>query len=248
VSNFSAFLDASGKPEDSDDLPTVAAGFIATVAAWEHFERSWNTLLAEYTIPYLQMSALHARKKPFDEDRWNDAEYMASFLDKAGRIVRSHVLAFSAAGVKNGDFRDVCKIYDLRSKFNEYALMGTATLLSLKGKLNILRPSWPAHQAQYFVEEGDDGVGYIQDVFRGLGLDEPIRRSGKPQKGKLHLVQFQACDWLAFETRKFGIANPTKSLRICHRKLLQDVPGTAHKWTRDDLVNYCERKNIRKVG
>ena len=247
MANFSAFLDASGKPEDGDDQLIVAAGFVATVAAWEHFEQSWNELLVEYQVPYLQMSALHARKKPFDWERWKDNDYMVSFLDKAGRIVRSHVEAFSAAGVRIGDFRRVCRIYDLSSIFNEYGLVGAATLFGLQGKLNIIRPAYPAHRIQFFVEEGDDGLGYIQAAFRAKGLDEPIRRSGKPQDGKLHFVQFQACDWLAFETRKFGVANPQKALRICHHKLLEGVPGSAKKWTQKDLIRYCESKNIKRM-
>ncbi len=221
----------------------VAAGFIATAASWVHFEDSWNELLRQYEIPYLQMSALHARKKPFHEKRWNNPGYMAAFLSDAGRIIRSHATAFSAAGVKIKDFEDVCEKYELSQKFNAYALCGTSALLDMKRWLNLNKPLHT--DVEFFVEEGDEGVGQIQQAFRDKGLNEPIRRPGKPQPGKGHYVQFQACDWLAFETRKF-VRSDLRKIRICHAKMLADVPGRAQEWTIPNLINFCKNKGIQE--
>jgi hypothetical protein len=122
VSQFSVYIDAAGKPSDGPRAFSVAAGFCSTVYAWEYFEAAWGEMLRKYQIPYLQMSMLHARKGFFGEDRWKDESFTAAFLMEVNQIIRSHVQRWSAAVIRYQYFEEICKTYNLKARFNPYAM------------------------------------------------------------------------------------------------------------------------------
>jgi len=246
---YNAFMDAAGKPEHGPEEWCVVAGFISTVERWADFELCWNMLLQKHEIPYLQMSALHARKKPYTDSKWEDADYMASFLAEAGEMVRGHVLTWGADVVKNEDFAKACISRPGLPKFiNAYGLCGTAVALRLQmGWILYHFRQMERASVEHFFEEGDSGVDGIGRAFRRAGMSQPIVRPGKPRKdapGIRYYVQFQAADWLAFETRKMAKKYwPNKpQIRKSLQALLRNVKGEAKVWKYDDLIKFCDLK------
>jgi hypothetical protein len=230
------------------------AGFFSTVDRWENFETKWNQLLERHEIPHLQMSALHARKKPFDHEKWNREDYMASFLSEAGRIVCGNVERWAVDLVNYGDFtRAVSARPGLKRFTNPYGLCGTAVALRLQNPrvseniAAMIKTMSNDLSVEHFFEEGDDGIRYIEKIFARCGMSRPIVRPGKPRSDNPSLryyVHFQAADWLAFETRKLAFKSEVK-IRASLKALLSGVPGEAKKWKYDDLLVFCDRKKKR---
>ena len=103
---------------------------------------------------------------------------------------------------------------------------------------------------EHFFEEGDEGVNNIEQVFSRCGMKHPIVRPGKPRvsdPSMRYYVQFQAADWLAFESRKMvskcGDSEPV--IRESLRALLTGLPGEAKRWKYNDLITFCDRKKWR---
>ena len=241
---YSTYSDAAGKPSDGLDQYCVVAGFSSTVAKWENFASLWNDFLEIYEIPFLQMSSLNARKGVFSDERWNDPAYMDLFLDTAASLIRKNVLHWAAAAVKYSDFEKISKVFAIQRRFNPYAMCGATVALNLQGRVNALDP--PRAIVQHFFEEGDHGFGMIQKAVCAYGLNEPIRRPGKPKADcpdVLYYVQFQASDWLAFETRKFA-GMSQRRFRASLVSLLRGLPGNAAKWDVNDLGRFCQKQNI----
>jgi hypothetical protein len=248
--SYSTYMDASGKPEHGPEEWCVVAGFISTVHRWDDFEARWNDLLNRHEIPYLQMSALHSRKPPYGDAKWNDPQYMVSFLSEAGKLIETHVLGWAADAVKNDVFSQAKKDRPGVKKYtNAYGLCGTSVALRLQMNwIHFHRPEVPS--IEHFFEEGDKGVGNIAKVFSHCGMAQPIVRPGKPRfdgAAIRHYVHFQAADWLAFETRKLAIkCYPDKPvIRPYLRTLLRNIPGRAAVWTYEDLIHFCDRKRER---
>jgi hypothetical protein len=247
---FSAYMDASGKPEHGPEEWCIVAGFISTVHRWDDFEVRWNKLLLAHSIPHLQMSALHARKPPYTASKWNDPEYMVSFLSEAGKIVEDHVVGWGADAIKNVDYERAKQDRPGLARYsNAYGICGTAVALRLQMDwINFALPE--KLPIEHFFEEGDVGVANIGKVFSHCNMAQPIVRPGKPQPDKPHLkhyVQFQAADWLAFETRKIARKYwPNQPvIRASMKTLLRNMPGKAKVWTYEDLIKFCDRKRER---
>jgi len=247
VTSYSTFNDAAGKPTEGANAWCVVAGFFASVDRWEKFEIAWNELLQEYRIPYSQLSLLHARQGHFSEKRWQDADYVTSYLSAAAAIIRSCAQRWGADVVAYGDFDRACKAYPGLKKFtNPYGLCGSAIALRLqveqREKAIRIFPN-----VEHFFEEGDEGIGFIGNIFKRVGMHSPIVRPGKPRSDNPSLryyVHFQAADWLAFETRKLAFKSEVK-IRESHRALLRGIPGEAKKWNYSDLLKFCEIKKKR---
>jgi hypothetical protein len=250
IPQYSTFMDAAGKPDHGPEEWCVVAGFISTGHRWDEFARTWNGLLELHQIPYLQMSALHARKRPYLDSKWEDPEYMASFLSEAGKIVENHVLGWGADAIKNSDFtKAVNERPGLARYSTAYGLCGSAVALRLQERwLNFERPN-PV-PVEHFFEEGDDGISNIEQVFARCGMMRPVVKPGKPRKDDPalhHYVQFQPADWLAFETRRIAKRYyPDKPvIRRSLQTLLRNMPGRAAVWTYDDLIKFCDVKRLR---
>lgn len=250
LNHYNAFMDAAGKPEHGSDGWCVVAGFFSTVPQWDEFESAWNALLDGYSIAYLQMSSLHARKGIFDNPKWDDEKYMIGFLSEAGKLVRSSVLKWAVDLVNYGDFeKAVNTVPELEKYTNAYGLCGTAVSLRLQSER--IWENFPSRLSiEHFFEEGDVGINNIEQVFARCGMQRPIVRPGKPRASNPEMkyyVHFQAADWLAFETRKmvmkYGDSEPL--MRESLRALLKGVPGEAKKWTYDDLITFSAIKRKR---
>lgn len=247
---YSTFMDASGKPENHDRY-CVVAGLLSTVAQWDCFEVEWNELLVKHSIPYLQISSLHARKGIFSDKKWEDDNYMISFLNDAAKIIRGHTLKWAADVVGFDEFRKASQERPgLKRYANAYGICGTAVALRLQG--DRLFENFPKKLSiEHFFEEGDKGVSSIAQVFSRCGMQQPIVRPGKPHKtdpSRRYYVHFQAADWLAFETKKVADKQDKtgkKFIRRCHRELLRGIPGEAKKWDYEDLIRFCDIKRAR---
>jgi hypothetical protein len=62
---YSAHLDESGHPDDSDYL--VVAGAVASVQQWVDFETDWKAVLAPFNTDLFHTVDFAQRKKPFDK-------------------------------------------------------------------------------------------------------------------------------------------------------------------------------------
>jgi hypothetical protein len=219
---LTAYCDDSG---GIDHGFTVICGFVSTVAQWDKFEVDWKIMLADHNVLYLHMKEYVGSSGPYA--KWKDKPgSRAAFLRDAAAIIADYVeIGFiSYAGHKEFDFAN--KLFLLDELFGSpHGLAGRICMDYVnQWKDEINYPD----ELRYVFEDGR-GKGDVARATKSVMPFLPTpnfeaSRDVKPcpewPEGRKAIVQLQAADYLAYETRKaardrnaLGIAPHRLSLR-----------------------------------
>jgi len=249
MSRYSARFDASIGVAEHDNLAsTWVCGFVATLDAWDQFERDWALALARFNVPFFHMKEFVAHKKPFNEPRWKDNDYRAEFIALLISIIHSNTLCSVRRRLWHANFDFVNEQYDLSSVLNPYALCG---LECIQRAHRFVREDYSKSAAiDYVFECGDDGWGLLQKAATMRGFPEPICRPSRVLGCKTEappLIVLQATDLAAWEMRReacrvTGIIKG-KKLRESF-KALKKMECLWEHYLHASLVQFCEKENI----
>jgi hypothetical protein len=249
---LTAYCDDAG---GEDHGFTVISGWISSSEKWDIFEVDWRIFLAHYDVPYLHMKKLAHFSEPYD--RWKGQESTRrSFMQDAAEIINSIALNGFIAYCGHRDFRTVNGLFQLEETFGgPYGLAGRSCIELIDDWRK--KQDFDASEVHYVFEDGK-GKGEVLKSMRSITphLRDPdfepsadVEPCTQWPEGRNGVVQLQAADFLAYESRK-GFADFKRGVKP-HRKslgaLLQKVPvimGGASPSMQ--LARFCLLRNVRK--
>lgn len=246
MTNFIAYFDGSGSPDDT--VAVVVAGFVAPAEQWVEFERNWNDCLSDFGVSALHMRDFAHSRREFTS--WKGDEHKRRrFLGRLISIIRVRVQHSFASAVRMDEYRKVDAKYCLSEFSKPYALAaGTCIAKAQKWASRWIKA---ADSISIIFEDGDADKG---DLMRIAKVDFGITPHFLPKK---KCMSFQAADLLAYEHL---LAN-VKLSRSATGKVFEDelrrplmrlseIPGgrNGSDWgfhTEDDMTNSCIRDGIQ---
>jgi hypothetical protein len=242
---FSAYFDASGKPNASYRVMTVA-GMISSVAKWIRFEIDWNAALSRQHVKIFHMTDFAASEKEFKA--WKgDRKRRSEFIAELVRIIQRHTNKMVVSSVELSGWHSLNGRYALEEVFGSpYALCGISAVgevLRWAGKKS------PKTPVQFIFEDGDEGNG---------ALDKRCRREGVNPifKPKYAVVPCQAADLIAWKHRiamteatrlsegdEAGMDSILESLNTVKVR-----PTSGGIFSRESLNRLCKEAPIPKRG
>jgi len=232
----------------------VVAGWLSDVRNWEQFESDWRIFLAHYNVPYFHMKEYSQSKGPFA--KWEDKQWSGTrrnFIHDAAEIISGCVKWGFISHVSYAVFWRINERYRLTERFHSpYALAGWSGISLVNDWCE--RQQNMADIKYVFEDGGPDIAGLVYSVketpnflqIPAFESSRDVRSNRKFPHGKRGLVQLQAADYLAYETRR-GITNLQD--KRPSRKSARALPF--HKidtlvYTDTGLVNTCKKLNIQK--
>jgi hypothetical protein len=106
IAVFWGYFDESG----THDKPEVfaLAGYVASTAEWEHFEREWSQVLQSEGVRIFHMAPLCARPRRGEFKGWTDAKAEV-FLSRVLAVIEHRALFGFAAFVRKSDFAEILR-------------------------------------------------------------------------------------------------------------------------------------------
>jgi hypothetical protein len=99
---FAAYFDESGIHQSSEVV--AVAGYLASVAQWNHFQRNWSDMLTQESIKCFHMTDLESLKGEFEG--WNKARQIR-VIQKAHTLINVRKEIGVAAAVAVEDHSEV---------------------------------------------------------------------------------------------------------------------------------------------
>lgn len=252
---LTCYFDESG----GDDLGlTCVCGFVASVDQWEQFEVDWRLFLAKYDVPYFHMKEYAQSKGPFA--KWADkcmSATRAKFIGDAAEIIKATTQRMFISMVVHEIFDLSDRSYRVRDVFNSpYALAGRLCVALVNTWRR--KTTMPLDMEYVFEDGGPDKGGLIKAMTAPpSNLPDPsfkpgrdIKPCGKWPDGRKGLIQLQAADFLAYETRKLAvdmelIKSGTREFRASFGALV-GIPLEKALITEDRMKIICEEAHIAR--
>lgn len=250
---LTSFFDEAGGEEHG---LTAVCGWTSTVEQWDGFEVDWTLFLAKYDMPYFHMKELlgPSRKSPFY--RWKGQKLIqAKFLSDAAEIIGRRIKQGFIHYVPHHAYATVDSLFDLRSVVRTpYALAGRSAIEMAnewrsKGVGGLLEmrhvfEDGPKENRNSLVAAMSSVTPFLSVPSFESGRDvEPCEEWPDGRKG---VVQLQAADYLAYESRK-AFVDRIKKQQKPHRKSLQailGVPILMGSTRAAQLARYCFSQKI----
>lgn len=227
-----AYVDESGSDDGSAFY--VIAGFAATEARWQKFEREWRHALADAGLTYFHMVDAVQRRRAFE--KWS-TETRDRLLKRLIHIIKSNGLFAFGSAVTMADYREIVKEWPptLRVEspyiFNFHIMVGR------------LLDAFPGRRIRVICDENifvrkqvtqyEAVLKSLSDKYRN-GLGDVCFADDKQR------LPLQAADLLAWETRRYVIDKQAKKqVRMSIRSLL-DLESVSALWDRASLRAYID--------
>jgi hypothetical protein len=234
LAHFTAYFDASGHPDHKNpNLPPAffVSGFVASVEKWLKFERKWLSLLAEYEIaPPFHMKDFEAgvgQYAPWKDDKPRRDEFRGKAID----VIRLNTNKPMSVGLVLPDFYRWFQEYEIPDTLprEPYVWCG----LAMHDRVQ----TWARNRIKAGAIRLTDKIEFVfetGDKHRGRLADEFEKQTGRPPifRRKDEAVAFQACDFLAWENRRWLTdrqnpkwRGPRPSSVYLHRHVPSDYGG-----------------------
>jgi hypothetical protein len=243
TTSHTAYFDVSGHPQGTAIL--VVGGFIATAQNWKTFETEWNAILKKYGVPVFHMKKFIAKRKPFDDEKWNRERLCTGFLSELiGVVSRANCHGVMAA-IPLSLWQTMNEEYYLKeSRLTPFALAGCVGVMGAYewcGEKNV-----PRSHVEFVFEDGDEDKGDFMHWTKKCWSWVPSF------KGK-SLVPLQACDFIAWEGRRAitdmnatGGSQDTYKFRASFDRLLERIHQENRIWSEASLRRYFDKIGLRK--
>ncbi|MET0399740.1 MAG: hypothetical protein ABW277_23330 [Longimicrobiaceae bacterium] len=248
---FTAYFDASGHPADSNlGASLFFSGFVSTAEKWLRFEKAWLALLADNGIePPFHMADFEAGEGQYA--RWRgDFAGRQVFLHKAAAVIRRHTRKPFSHGIVIADLQRMYDTYEFPENERREAFPWCGVLVL--GKVL----AWARKGVRQGNMRGDDTIEFVfedGDKHRGQFMDlaeETYKILPIPRKKNQHL-QFDACDLLAWEHRRFlgqlvrrDTKHPPRSSLV---EIMRLFPGGAFTFQHWGLLDAaCKARGLKQ--
>jgi hypothetical protein len=249
---FTAYFDASGHPSHvASSASLFVTGLLSTVERWAKFDAEWLALLVEFGIaPPFHTTDFESGNRQYAAWK-DDIPLREQFRARALSVIKRWTNKPFSAGVVVADLRRLVTEYDLPAHFptEPYLFCGGQAIKMVKewaergvrdGRLH------GKDKIDIIFEHGDKHRGQLEKFLQTVhGV--PIQFQNKSE-----VIAFQACDFLAWQHRRWLTDRETHGPRSYRpRKAVIEVarvlPGdssTFANWA--GLVRECEAWGIQK--
>lgn len=249
---FTAYFDTSGSR--GTDMMAVG-GCISKIEDWKQFETEWNAALAWAKVPYFHMREFTAKRKPFDNKKWEREEYRQNFLKRVIDTIARNVDLLALNILPIDDWRVVNREYCMQEgRLTPFAVVGCGAMLCVEEWCRVNHVDWS--NVEVIFEHGDTDRGDFQfwckKSFHKSPLFKPGFSDNRSNFDEYPLTPLQACDFIAWEARRAETDvkddPPSYELRKCFSILLDRVQHSDdhEKWNKDNLRSLCVKHNIAK--
>jgi Protein of unknown function (DUF3800) len=234
VTEFTAFLDDSGSPDEGICLGV--AGFVSTKAKWASFDQDWHRILQSYDIEYFHMREYAHSIDQFKSWKGKEGK-RRTFLRRLIECLNGRVHKSFASSVVLKDYNEVDALYPVHEALGQpLALCGR----TCSARINNWRTRRKMVEPVEIVFEA--GSKHFDDFKRIQARDlQPIPR----QADKKEYAALQAADLVAWENTKAltdlekgrisGLDEIRKSMEA-----LTKIPNQWGVYVRADIVKSCE--------
>lgn len=203
--------DASGSAYQPNDVAQIVAGFLTNDDCWSGFCAEWKWFLRHHGLKTLHMSELTA-----DADaRKSILDHGVAIITKPDFYLRRFVTLVDAAAFKRYQIDHGASEFALGKENHAYPFAAYSHIASIEGFCEEAHISAP----NFVFESGDP---YQKELTKALAEKSyPVPRL-LPKRGAtpdVDVVQFQACDFLAYEYLQ-GYRNN----QLCDPKLEEPTP------------------------
>ena len=248
MAKFSAYLDASGTP---DQPFVIVAGYIANYMQWRVFESQWKGIHTRYGVelPFhmADFIAATARPETYAKQKHARQDYvqLAKDTEKVGKFFNNICVAqlsvincALSCSVSMSVYNGVSSLLDLRTIVPPYAVAARTCIHMLREWEKFFQ----TEPAEYIFEEGDFEQGKFTDLMLDEGWPVPIYKKKKDFAG------LQAADQYAWEelySSKKELQNRTQmEFRNSFKLLLEGIPSIRREVTTEGLIKLCHFKKI----
>jgi hypothetical protein len=200
---FTAYFDASGHPDASGKAPALfVSGFVAPVEKWRKFETRWLALLDEHHIvPPFHTTDFEAGQGQYAALRKN-ASACESFRAAAIDIMTRYTNKAFSVGVIIPDLRRLFVEYEVpsdlpRQPYPWCAIRVSDLVIRWAGNRVKAGTAQLTDNVQFIFQHGDKHQGEFGEAAKRLYGKVPLFLKDKDA------VPFQACDYLAWEHRRW---------------------------------------------
>lgn len=250
MTQFNAYFDASGHPSHTSSSASLfVTGLLSTVERWAKFDAHWLALLDDFAIvPPFHTTDFESGKKQYagwKEDISRREEFRAGALS----VIKRWTNKPFSSGVVVSDLRRLVTEYNLPAEFatEPYPFCGGQAIKMVK--------EWAERGVRDGRRHGKDKIDIVfehGDKHRGQ-LEKFLQTvHGVPIQfqNKSEVIAFQACDFLAWQHRRWLTDRETHGSRSYRpRKAMIEVArvlpkdsSTFANW--EGLVRECEAWGI----
>lgn len=225
---LSAYLDDSGTHRGSKMV--VLAGMLADQSAWERLTDGWQSVLAEYELPFFHMSKWSNRARPFDT--WTD-DQRRDCLNRLLILIQSCVAKSVGVGIPNALFESCTTESDRSYWGGPYGLAAYLLLTDMADSVQAL--SVERSSVRCILESGTLGSTQILAIYQKLrasnGNGWRWIVDSLSFEDKRQFLPLQAADVLAYELYRY-LPKP-RSAKMA-RYPLRELAITPHQWWTPD--------------
>ena len=228
---LTAYFDDSGTDLKSD--VAVVAGYLSSVANWESFAKSWQSLLNEYGINRMRRTDLEGFHGEFQS--WNqDRTKQIAFIRKAHRIIHQFTYTGVGGAMIKADFNRVVPKEFARDYAGLYAWCAYSCVIDI-GK-------WCDKHSysgivNYVFEAGTIGLGQVSAMLEAVHKDLALQQKhhiGTWSSGTKAILPLQAADTVAYEWFKFvdnvAVQDRKRKMRLSAADLFREDEEEYFGW------------------
>ncbi len=201
--------DASGSAYQANDVAQIVAGFLTNEDCWSGFCAEWEVFLQGHGLKALHMNELTDDVDP----RQRILDAAIAVITKPDFYLRRFVTVVDATAFKKYQLDNGNSEFALGKANHAYPFGAYAHIAVIEGFCEERRISQP----NFVLESGDPFQTHLAKALREKGYAVP-RLLPKVMDGKA-VLQFQACDFLAYEYLQGYRKN-----QICDAKLEEPMP------------------------
>jgi hypothetical protein len=237
-----------------DGLFMCVCGWASTVEQWDGFEADWKLFLNSYHVPYFHMEEYSQSVGPFK--KWKGLKAIRQkFCADAAEIICSRVKRGFIFYVRQAPFNTVNALFAVDEIWGSPYGMAGRCCMELADRWR--NDNFKLEEMEYVFEDGGPDKGGLIKAMTAVEPFFPVpefkpgrdwKKSEKWPNGRVGMVQLQAADYLAYESRRAMDDRFLKRLPAKRKSLQAILANHVDMGALRDmrLAKFCYRNNVRR--
>jgi len=245
MKEYSAHFDASG--HSSQHRVITVAGCVSTVEKWSNFQPQWNAILEDDGLPkgtIFHMTDFATCKRAFKIYSGKPAKKARLVENLAGCLKRNVNKLFSV-GIVVPHYNRLDSIFELHETLGHVSAF--AGMMCIEKTMKWKRKQ-KGSRIEFFFEDGDEFFMELKRISQKVHGVTPMQRT------KEEMVQFQACDLIAWKNRmaiteaKEAASKDFRAIESLNRSiaLIESIPNDFGVFDGPELRKMCNSGTIPK--
>lgn len=224
MNGYTSYSDAGG---DKHCRIMTVAGFISNAEDWKLFDREWAKVLGWAKLPYVHMNRFVAHKYHFQNKKWERKELRDEFIVRLIDAIGKHVDFLALNVLSIHDWKTINAEYRMKeSGLTPFVILGCAYVAVVEKWCRVKGVPWS--QMEIVFEAGDEGKGgnfqaWCKKIFHKTPIPKPGIQEDDKEPDEYPLNPLQACDFVAWETRRAETAVQDDPPHYILRKSLEEI-------------------------